>query len=761
VSYNYTSFPLKETMSLLTKTQQNAEMRNSGVGDFPNLLFIDASGSTEGNVNYWNMVKTILKNGKFTRVYFWSYTCIIVNEPLKCINNNQQEYKNTCVYPCISHIVHNSNVTFITDGQTDNFDIHRCIESINLKSLRINLFNIYFIHTDGPVDRSVATAFIKISNSFKIILDGEEIASGSCVINLQRYENNYMLFIDEYDHLLSSIVAIYTYSNDVSNVIIELKKLQNNLMKCVESECNKDDGCVYEGFNCAKLVGFHNGNQRIDFTSTKKQISAYFSKIFVFLQNTTNMSLDVLQRKTAITNIAPRVQEIDVNELAVSQYEHSTFECPITFERDTLPIIPFKKPFDVRYDPNKHPSLLTLVNEMDPNNLLRSIAFKSCLSLNDVPICPFSRKQYAGFISFDTKHKEYTDSQLALLFFGESRRMIGKPEMWLIVLWLIVKKAIDDGKEYLIDVFPYLSDYVIQRCSNTDVNICLTNFAITPAIKAPIPLAFFHCLMSTFLLDKFPRFDDRFAFFHSLGCIKHLISVCDLFQFNYNKTEIQKLIKYRDMLHWMKSNKGGIFPKISTLWQKYIIVDGNIILVDGESPGPCFDTMGLSKEEVYGLWFVCHYNTRIDFNNLTRLLPAIEKNWTYGSEPNHKHVRVLCGKTLRPYSMPDGIPWWDRAENVMGKNYLSVYQHLINFVKQNNRFPTLNEFILYLREVVQNRQNNPCNTLPTNILEFVSGVLNDYYEFCGVNFSTITVAEFISITEKSRDKEKRLQMENA
>lgn len=159
------------------------------------------------------------------------------------------------------------------------------------------------------------------------------------------------------------------------------------------------------------------------------------------------------------------------------------------------------------------------------------------------------------------------------------------------------------------------------------------------------------------------------------------------------------------------------------------------------------------------------------------------------------HKTEICPLTLRPYSIDPSSKkkWLVAAEEKFGllAGQISAYNYFIRYVSEENKFPSQEEFIRWLAEKQTQREVDPKDTLPKSILTIVHNLFNSFTTAVGKFFSDVyseqakvffknyekakeiyaskknsftledmPIELFIEITEKSRDKNRRIELES-
>jgi hypothetical protein len=157
--------------------------------DALNIFAIDNSGSTRGNIEYWDKVSKLLKADKSnnTLCVFWnSVKELKTVDKAGAINIAKSRYGTGCTdpstfIPVLNQTLENNelpiNLILITDGQIaprgniDKDEIIACIatcdEQLKEKKAEFSKVFVYFIDTGGPIDKSVAASFLRRADNYE------------------------------------------------------------------------------------------------------------------------------------------------------------------------------------------------------------------------------------------------------------------------------------------------------------------------------------------------------------------------------------------------------------------------------------------------------------------------------------------------------------------------------------------------------------------------------------------------------------------
>lgn len=426
-------------------------------------------------------------------------------------------------------------------------------------------------------------------------------------------------------------------------------------------------------------------------------------------------------------------------------------------------------------------------------------------NLKNTIISPITRNEINCILSFDNNksHIKSVNYTLANIFFGN--KLVGIPELYLFVIYKIIKDYIPYLSEN-IEFMNLFKNNIIYRLIHNKTNITLSGTAIEPLIKTPVDIAIWYCVNSP--LIYLPAYDgitnDRLRAFNNTSI--YLLELLELLNYKYDKYKILYLMQIYKAFYWMiyeKNNNTNWKLLIEAQYQNSIILDdGSIILIDGDADDdkpklPSFK-INIEQDEldfniIYRIYIMIlnNVNTKSNllliptkYNKIRFVLkqdnldsqfesrqiydeytiPKSNYNYTTKYEDIIYDDTIICKNTLRPYTIDTKLHkhWLKCTENNYGPidKQLSLYNLFINYIINKKKYPTKTEFIKYLAYHQLHSELKSINTLPIPIIIFVDQLYTGYEKVLGINFKNVSVSEFIKITEKSRDKNNRINIEN-
>ena len=146
-----------------------------------------------------------------------------------------------------------------------------------------------------------------------------------------------------------------------------------------------------------------------------------------------------------------------------------------------------------------------------------------------------------------------------------------------------------------------------------------------------------------------------------------------------------------------------------------------------------------------------HYN----INTKPKDISIGSKNWEYQAVMPYNKVDI-CEATCRPYYYVDGgsKKWIEKAREIYGEGeFLSSNKIFGSYICKNKKYPTKEEFLVYLSKYFERRNKK---TLPICIDQF----LNELYEEYNEIIKNVSIEDFIKRWKISSDVKTRVEMEN-
>ena len=496
-------------------------------------------------------------------------------------------------------------------------------------------------------------------------------------------------------------------------------------------------------------------------------------------------NIDEIQSFQALT--ATKAEEVNTKELEdiPSSIQQSKFICPISIENEIDPAILITVP-DEFINNNKIIPLLVGLDKIQTENIISCPfnalynkdfmdKFNQCIdhaislkqireaenSGHPLEVSPITRKKIIGVIPLGESKEHIKAADWTLMQLISGGKNLGDRNIWFSLLWLLVKEK---KFPYLNDVEEFLKAQVIYRFSNYKTSISLSGLGNLPQKKVYYGTAAWACLMSIYLIPQIPRSCNLLLvhLFH----YKELIEMINLFEYKLPddfENIVSRILCLASMMTFFKKNikllpfyKTGIsqntilvqVPEDSPMksggevGELFLPIDGEI----GENnrkkcleklPKNCQEMINSNNISFDELAFVMKFiDTQknlsdIEFEKLIEIkeIPKCKtfKNWENYEDEKTIYYTKICPKTMRPYYTIEDETWKDcLAKKIdISKPFLSLDSDYGRFVSQYLKYPTLDEFILFIyRKYVFN--SKVYNTLPLLISDLCQMIIKEF-----------------------------------
>ncbi len=496
-------------------------------------------------------------------------------------------------------------------------------------------------------------------------------------------------------------------------------------------------------------------------------------------------NIDEIQSFQAIT--ATNTEEVNTLELEdiPSSIQQSKFICPISIENEIDPAILITVP-DEFIKNNKIIPLLIGLDKLQTENIIscpynalynkdfmdkffqcvdHAISLKQIRDAENsghpLEISPITRKKIIGIIPLGESKEHIKAADWTLMQLISGGKNLGDRNIWFSLLWLLVKEK---KFPYLNDVEEFLKAQVLYRFSNFKSSISMSGLGNLPQKKVYYGTAAWACLMSIYLIPKIPR-NCNLLLVH-LFHYKELIEIINLFEYKLPddfKNIVNRILCLASMMTFFKKNskllpffKYGIsnntifvnVPEDSPMKNGGLV--GELFLpIDGEInennrkkcleklPKNCQEMINLKNISYDELAFIMQFiNTQknlsdIEFEKFIEIkeIPKCKvfNNWKNYDSEFKLYENKICPKTMRPYYNIGNETWEDCLAKKLdiSKPFLSLNCEYGRFVSQYLKYPTLDEFILFIyRKYVFN--SKVYNTLPLKISDLCQNTFNEF-----------------------------------
>lgn len=759
------------------------------------VLAVDNSGSTGGRKNYHDYYTKLITNEQ--TYMLWNTSATVVT--LKQLNENAKKNHGdggTCPQVVATLLKNGDNVIIVTDGQVGDSDVQECVRI--LTGMSFNNVKIHFVNTGGKMNLSVSAPFIRNCQEFELLVDGVSNSSGSTqkIMHMLDSITSPEEFLANYATINASVVAMTMGAGEhkpLHDKICNLNKgIQQELAKrnSVGSDWKTlQELCKTDNSSALKMLqGMISGANK----NIAKDIHDKIQHLLEQCKGKSNYSFDLMQAGRLTRAAETKQSDLDETKEELADEDHSgNFPCPITCDDDIAWLL-----F------NDGPAVFSdLVNDLTKKGYLDALMTNPLLALEnkdfvdklknllDHPVgqqaslksyvSPYTRKTVSCAVTCGktSSHNKATNYALARVFFGN--KLVGNPDLWLAVVYFVTLQVNHLASND--DFMKEFREYLTWRFETNQSFITLSALSvIEPIMKAPVSVAVFYCVNSWLLMPQNSTEDAAENRFRGFGSTRgHLMNLLDVMGYKFDRTRCEHMSLLWNAFSWMMNQEKDNKPwktLVTALVQHWTrLSDGTVLLLDGKSttkPQELDFMKNLCLEEVFALVKL------VDRSKTTNVVMVQEKlpdncvpkfQWNFGYSQDEKNEfkyddALICPKTFRPwtYDRKSGKHWIESAEersHCLLKNQLSIKKYFIDYVCQKSKYSTKEELLVYLADRVSNREENKFNTLPNKVLEYVDENYVAYEKVLGKNFSDVSVADFMKVTEMSRNREVREKME--
>lgn len=691
----------------------------------------------------------------------------------------------SCIVP---HLKSVDKLIIITDGQVLPDDVRNAREAMERRQLMFSKVIVHFINTGGYMDLTVALPFTSNVEQYEIYVDEVLINSGTTKsIDLSVYMDNVSGFLQDADKVISQLL-LKNAGRSNPKLRHELTTLQANLMKTVRQN-NHNSGDVdlltrIRHSSAEEAMDIMRGIFLANDPTIPRQVEAIFQQLFRIADGTAGFSFSSLkcQRlERSSAESAPLNLPADVGgggaELATG-----AFECPISLDYDHPVILVSLKTYGGILSEKSKDYLNELLT--DPLFLLRDQeacraildSFDSVLGLDAYRTMsrdtgefdsPFTRETVTCVISFanNASHIKATKYALARLLFGN--KIPGNMDLWFIVLYQLILR-----KECLKDAVPSCELFLKERLRSTKTAITLSGLAIQPMMQAPTDIAIWYCLHSFLFVEKDNDVMNRLRGFGASAV--YLLDVARLLDLPLLSDKITERMRLYKAFSWMMNeakkitaDKNDWKDLIRAQYQNSIIISGKRVFLDGspvQIPALPTEFEGLSLSDIVALSKLVNSNMTVGTVLIPKVLDTLSllpvKNYSYDEVSNDAFAGHVHPVTFRLESYYNHLHWSVHDKKNFGDDpnkRMSYYNYFIKYVKENGKYPSKDEFILFLQSKQANRFVCPLDTLPEFVMEHVDDLFKEYTKVLH-NF-TVPVSTFIERTDASSNHRDRIRIE--
>lgn len=763
------------------------------------LIAYDYSGSTEHCTYYHNETQNIVSKIDNPRILLWDNQvseCTLTE--LKRINQKRAGRGGTAPSGVAKWIVQNKfngRLIFITDGEISLGEVEKTSEI--LRDWKFEFVTCHLLQKGREANISVTCPFTK--NSPHAVYFNGVVQGGITQKEIEMCSNlEKISTLKEFEDIYKILETFVTAKTVGTKGDIELRnsllKLKERLVWNISKEQKQDfTERLRTHLGADDVKGALKVSQDMIQNHLELHGPSDWSKKLSRLISMTEGSIRDTFGQTAINNRLDRadmVEQKDSRDVHVEE-EYSfapQFICPISYEEENniillvtegKPILPNLEKWmmdDIVNCPLnalKYPLVMKQLSE----RLDHAIGLKSFQQY--ARISPFTRVPVIGGLVLGANKEHVEASNWILAKICADGKSCGNLDLWFAVFWKLAQK-----KDYLQELLPVIERQLKWRLQNVKTFASLTGLPEYVNARIGLDCALWFILSSPFvdlastadpLRAHVPHLDSLKEVFHLTGY--KLPQGADLY---HRRTEALLMLL-------RLSKKDGLFSifnnRIEALYQRAIQVDEKCIdekvkeretlypyiLIDGEAPqsqtaevlrSKAFARLPeISVEEIVGLARMikpcCNASSiTLPLDWTPGPLPKASVNWAYGlGELKQVHVEI-CGFTCRPYSTIGDKEWQVVAEekfNIPHERMLSIHRAFGDFVTKYKKYPTNEEFILFLFNHEKNQ-----GTLPAQIIHMVKRTFKEFETVCRED----TPAEFSRSFQGSVSRRERRYIES-
>lgn len=762
------------------------------------LLAIDNSGSTSwGSNDYWVFAEKLIQDfpmDENNQIVFWGThvrKAAHKREAIHWCKYEKGSLGGTAPEVFLPYLKDDTDLILVTDGQVDSNQVYACDAFLEGKTIK--KAEVHLVGNKNQMNLSVPTPFTRNTECL-ITVNHEPLYQGNTAdeVDLSVYEGDPDKFLDDSEELLRTITLKHLGRGDLKmrNELIALhKNLQQTLSAQNSANSSWDalrssleTGDYEQAFQQMKAEVGSVGSTKADF------LARVFDALVKACDHNRNFSFQLLQpgRLQRADNVQPQHEE----ELPPVEDYQGEFECPISIEQES-PVLLISRGQPIFHDTEKNyldnlitNPLLVLNNPLFVQRIRERldhpIGFTFTAEHFSEMKSPFTRRNLSSFLSLENvrSHRKATNFALADIFFG--RKLVGLPELWLAVIYFVCKNI-----EYLQGSFlSSFEEYMKNRMKTQHTNITLTGLPINPVMKAPVDLSIWYCVVSPFLQGRKEEEENNAVNrLRAMGSSSsYLCDLVELFGYPYKEEETRRVLAIYSLFSWMMKEEKTPGSQWRLLLRAQVqnsltLESGQVILLDGEakSDKPFFDTRFLPLGLVFKLASLVDASKKSHdvFLPISFASPSLVdlqsqvlspvRHYGYSNEVDFSQWNVeICPSTLRPYTIDrrEKKYWKDVSEKLYGplENQLSANNYFIRFVEEKERYPSKEEFMLYMAEKERLKEVGARDTLPSVLVEIVENIFSRYEKVLGKPFS-LDPKEFKRRTALSRSRDTRMDYE--
>lgn len=405
----------------------------------------------------------------------------------------------------------------ITDGQVGTYDIDNCDRLIQSSNMTFQRFDEYIIGPQYSANLSVTCPFTRLCQhtvtqiepgqepETLISISDEDLAimeKIKTINTLDEFMNSYPTMERVFTARLLGTVGDQELRKEVikmqqritasmANDSTQMEE-SNLLMKYIESGDIQNSLKVASGF-------FQVAN-----TEYEKCINALIRMCDGGLRQVFSVNQIKSFRGQIAEQDKDKIEVIDIDEAPTDV--QTTFECPVSYEDETDPVILIAKPDMpiLNLIDNKKSTVNVINCPLDifmckePFEVMKScidhpISLKSMREAEEFnsPIIqsPLTRKKIIGGIPLGPTEEHVKAANWTLFQLISGGKRLGNPDLWFAVLWTMIER---NQLPFLNDVLPFVREQMIFRFKNHRTAASLTGLSTFCQKQLPLSGAVLH-----------------------------------------------------------------------------------------------------------------------------------------------------------------------------------------------------------------------------------------------------------------------------
>lgn len=758
---------------------------------------------------YWNKVKDVYDSVKDEKpsIIFWDTEAKILTEhELLDMIQRKTGFNGTSPSCIIKYLQAGDKLLLITDGQIDQGEVERCEQ--RLRDKKLENVQVEFVGDKRQMNLSVAASFGKHTEKYTLSVNSELLTSGKTV-DLSLYFGRsagstegsvdvVQKFFEDAEQILKD-VTMATLAQPNMALRNQLLDLQKHLLHTLAKSGKKEDS-VWEALRDTIIMDDVEARKQLKVliegngVSDAKRVENIIREMVKQSEGKNGFSFQLLEpgrltRSQALQHTTP----VDIDE---SVEIKGTFSCPVYYEDDACclfikrgePIFSGMEKNQLEYYLNMPFALAhnTELIEKLKARLDHPLGLQASRTIfESSPLSPFTRAPVSSALILSTEKEavKATNFALADLFFGE--KLSGLPEFWLYNVYKAVLSL-----SYLEPIAEQFKSYWVERCKQKQTRITLSGLPIEPMNNVPVDIAVWYCVNSPLI---YPNSKVDVNRLRSFGLNSHsLLDMLDILGYKYDKPwslyYIAKCHMFTKIMNMEKEKKDSFRDQLRAQSQNHIIISDRIVFLDGsvicQQVDLNFSTLALEDYvELYSLIDTTKAPSDIHIPYLRAvnpIKPFATNVWNYGYDRNVEIpcARVaICPETMRPYTYVKYVDlsedevsvekkhWKELSEKMYGplSGQISLRNYYIKFVSDFRKYPTRDEFILYIYDKERNKEAGKDgeirarDTLPHMIFQMTKNLIESFDAVT----AGVSIDEFLRRAKFSMDKKKRLDLDKS